>query len=139
MIIKFFFLKVITLKKRACLKQFIKDFFDKEGVKLFSLTYIFCSDKYLLQLNKEFLNHDYYTDILTFDLSSKKRGKEGEVYISIDRIKDNAKKFNINFERELHRVIFHGMLHLCNYQDKSLKETQKMRNAEEKLLKLYFS
>jgi len=138
MIISFFFLKnKISLKERTKLKSFIEILFKKEGFKLKSLTYVFCSDEYLLQLNQEFLNHDYYTDILTFDLSLTKE-KEGEIYISVDRIKDNAKKIRRSLNEELHRVIFHGALHLCGYQDKAKAEQKEMTARENYYLNRYF-
>jgi probable rRNA maturation factor len=127
----------ISLKERTKLKSFIQMIFKKEGFKLKSLNYIFCSDEYLLQLNQQFLKHDYYTDIITFDFSTSKE-KEGEIYVSIDRVKDNAKRLNTGFNNELHRVIFHGALHLCGYKDKSKNELQLMRDKEDRYLKLYF-
>lgn len=101
------------------------------------VNYIFCTDKALLKINQDFLKHDYYTDIITFDLSE---GDEvvAEIYISIDRVKDNARKLGVSFQRELHRVIFHGALHLCGYKDKSPKDSTMMRNREDFYLKKYF-
>ena len=127
----------VNLKERTRLKKFISKLFDKEGIRLFSLTYVFCSDKYLLKLNQQFLKHDYYTDILTFDLSSSNKGKVGEIFISVDRVKENAQNLNCSFRNELHRVIFHGALHLCGYKDRSKQEIIKIRTAENKCLKLY--
>ena len=139
MIISFFFPENKTsLKDRAKLKSFIQVLFKEEGFKLKSLTYIFCSDEYLLNLNQQFLKHNYYTDILTFDFSTSKE-KEGEIYISTERVKENAQKLDISFNNELHRVIFHGALHLCGYRDKSKKDITEMRSAEDKYLRLYFS
>jgi probable rRNA maturation factor len=120
------------------LKAFIGQIFNKEAVKLKSITYIFCSDDYLLKLNKGFLKHNYYTDILTFDLSNQKNVVEGEIYISIDRVMENAENMKISFKKELHRVIFHGALHLCGYKDKTKKEILEMRAQEDKYLQLYF-
>jgi probable rRNA maturation factor len=127
----------INLQEKTRLKLFINELFDKEGFKLASLSYIFCSDKYLLKLNQEFLKHDFYTDILTFDLSSKEVEKTGEIYISVDRVKENAKNLNCAVRSEIHRVIFHGALHLCGYKDKSKIEVARIRAAEDKYLKLY--
>src|SRR6186713_555596 len=115
----FFHDRSTTLKDRKKLKNFIGDLFAKEKKELNSVSYIFCSDKYLLEINNRFLKHDFYTDVITFDLSSAKEGTEGEVYLSIDRIKDNAKKIGVPFNEELHRVFFHGALHLCGYNDKT--------------------
>jgi probable rRNA maturation factor len=137
--IRFFFTDAdITLTDRAKLKQFITGIFKKEKRTALSLTYVFCSDEYLLDINKQFLQHDYYTDIITFDLSATKSVVEGEVYISVDRIRDNAKQHKATNKNELHRVMFHGVLHLCGYKDKTLKDEKAMRSAEEKYLRLYF-
>jgi len=127
-----------TLKDRKQLKAFIERLFLMEKKILGSLSYIFCSDEHLLGINKEFLKHDFYTDVITFDLGSSKNEIEAEVYLSIDRIKDNAKHAGVTFTEEIHRVIFHGALHLCGYKDKKNKEIVQMRQAEKKYLDLYF-
>ncbi|NOT92111.1 rRNA maturation RNase YbeY [Ferruginibacter sp.] len=141
MTIQFFFLQHnISLTKRTALKQFIHIIFKKEKKSLDNLTYIFCSDDYLLEINKSHLQHNYYTDIITFDLSDTNSGKiTGEVYISIDRVRDNANTLGVSIKEELHRVIFHGALHLCGYKDKSIRHAKEMRLAEEKFINLYFS
>jgi rRNA maturation RNase YbeY len=126
------------LKNRKQLKLFIENLFIQESKVLNGITFIFCSDEYLLDINNQFLKHDFYTDVITFDLSSEDRGIQGEVYLSIDRIKDNAKELNILFIKELHRVVFHGALHLCGYKDKKREEIAKMRFKEDKYLKMYF-
>ncbi|MGN6435107.1 MAG: rRNA maturation RNase YbeY [Agriterribacter sp.] len=137
--IRFFFpYKSIALNNRTQLKAFLEKVFRKEKLQLKSLHYIFCSDDYLLQINKDFLNHHYYTDIITFELSSQKGLVQGEVYISIDRVKENAQELQTSFKNELHRVIFHGALHLCGYKDKLKEEIITMRKAEDRLLDLYF-
>ena len=105
---------------------------------LYSLNYIFCTDKQLLEINKQYLKHDFYTDIITFELSPKKQPIEGEIYISIDRVKDNAWSLGETQYSELHRVIFHGALHLCGYKDKNKTELQEMRKTETKYLAQYF-
>lgn len=127
-----------VLKERKELKKFIENLFKKENKSLINLAYIFCSDEHLLSVNIKFLEHDFYTDVITFDLSSDKNDTIGEVYLSIDRIKDNARKEGVSFKEEFHRVIFHGALHLCGYRDKSKSEVLVMRAKEEKYLKLYF-
>jgi rRNA maturation RNase YbeY len=138
MAIHFFFQKpVASLKQRQQLKQFLLTLFKKEKHLLSSLTYIFCSDDELLEINRQFLKHDYYTDIITFNLAPKKAPIEGEVYISIDRVKENALQLGISIKEELHRVIFHGALHLCGYKDKSKNDILEMRRAEDKYIKLY--
>lgn len=101
------------------------------------LQYIFCSDDYLLQINRQFLHHDYYTDIITFDLTEESHPINAEIYISVDRVRDNAREFGNSLRTELHRVIFHGSLHLCGYKDKNPREQELMRQMEEKYLKLY--
>lgn len=126
----------LTLNNKTGLKSFIPSIFKKEGKKLESINYVFCSDDYLLQINKDFLQHDYYTDIITFDLSEGE-AITSEVYISVDRIKDNSLQLSTTFEQEALRVIFHGALHLCGYKDKSKKEIELMRFMEEKYIKLY--
>jgi rRNA maturation RNase YbeY len=102
-----------------------------------SLTYIFCTDEYLLQINQQFLDHDTYTDIVTFDLSENEKELTGEIYISIDRIKENAAKFAASYADELHRVIFHGTLHLCGFKDKKAEDKATMRRQEDNCLKQY--
>ena len=127
-----------ALNERTRLKLFIEKLFITENKILVNLSYIFCSDEHLLNINKDFLKHDYYTDVITFDLSSSRNEIEGEVYLSIDRIKDNAKQLRISFKEELHRIIFHGALHLCGYKDKKKKDLFIMRSKENKYLKRYF-
>jgi len=129
----------IGLKERTKLKIFLADLFRKEKKQLTSLHYIFCSDDYLLDINRRFLQHDYYTDIITFDLSPDKKSVEGEVYISVDRVRDNAQTLQTTITEELHRVIFHGALHLCGYKDKTKADALKMREGENKYLDAYFS
>lgn len=139
MAIRFFFLaKNIQLRERTKLKQFIPTVFKKYGQVIESLNFIFCSDEYLLTINQQHLNHNYYTDIITFDLSGKGLPTIGEIYISIDRVRDNALTHGTTLTEELHRVIFHGALHLCGFKDKAPKEVKKMRLAENDLLRKYF-
>ncbi len=102
------------------------------------LTYIFCSDEYLLQMNQEFLKHNTFTDIITFDLSETKNELVGEIYISVDRIAENAAKFSTTYNDELHRVIFHGALHLCGFKDKTEADQKEMQRNENLCLKQYF-
>ena len=109
-----------------------------ENKKLCALRYIFCSDDYLLKINRKYLQHDFYTDTITFDLSEK-NGVFGEIYVSVDRIKDNAFLFNSSFRNEIHRVIFHSALHLCGYEDKNMNKKKLMTKKEEFYLKQYFT
>jgi len=137
--VQFFFEGVgFTFRERKRLKQFLQELFKKNKIGLGSLTYIFCSDDYLLDINKRFLNHNYYTDIITFYLNGPGQPVEGSIYISIDRVKDNAQLLGVLFQQELHRVIFHGALHLTGYSDKSKAQKKMMRIAEEKCLAAYF-
>jgi probable rRNA maturation factor len=108
----------------------------KERKTIKEINYIFCSDEYLLQLNQGFLNHKTLTDIITFDNSEGKKALEGEIYISIERVQENALKFKTNFEDELHRVMIHGVLHLIGYKDKKPSEKALMRKKEEACLSL---
>lgn len=125
-----------SLRDRTRLKAFIETIFKKEGYPLDSLTYIFCSDKYLRSINKTFLSHNYDTDIITFNLSESTK-IVGEIYISIDRIRDNAAFYGKTLREELHRVIFHGVFHLCGYLDKTSSEQKEMRAKEDGAIKEY--
>jgi rRNA maturation RNase YbeY len=111
-----------------------------EKTKIESLDVIFCDDDYLHQLNVTHLNHDTLTDIITFDLTEpNQKAKTGELYISVTRVKENAKLFQTTFKRELHRVVFHGLLHLCGYKDKNKNDIVTMRSKEDHYLALYFN
>jgi rRNA maturation RNase YbeY len=110
----------------------------KERKKVDALNYIFCTDDYLLEINKKYLNHDNYTDIITFELSSKDQPLLSDIYISSERVRDNASMFKTSFSRELHRVIFHGALHLCGYDDKKREQALLMREMENVYLSQYF-
>ena len=137
--ISYHFLNVnTTFTNRRKLKSFIESIFNKENHQLSALTYIFCTDDYLLGINKQFLNHDTYTDIVTFTLSNPKQPIEGEIYISIDRVTENAITHKATFLQELHRVIFHGALHLCGYTDKTKAAKVVMRQMEDRCLGEYF-
>jgi rRNA maturation RNase YbeY len=100
-----------------------------ENYNLGDISLIFCSDEYLLDINRTHLDHDYYTDIITFDYTDNQI-VSGDLFISIDRVRDNATDFNVSFEHELYRVIIHGVLHLCGYKDKSDDEEKLMRTKE---------
>lgn len=118
------------------LKAFIETLFKREGKKIGDIQYVFCSDEYLLQINKQFLQHDYYTDIITFDLGGIDE-VNAEIYISIDRVKDNAAGFGESYRTEILRVLFHGALHLCGYKDKTKSEITLMREKESQYLKRF--
>jgi rRNA maturation RNase YbeY len=127
----------LKLPSKTALKKFITTSFESETRKKLAVNYVFCSDDFLLRINQDFLKHDYYTDIITFPLSETDKKVEAEVYISIDRVKENALKLKVSFEQELHRVIFHGILHLIGYKDKTATQKEAMRKAEEKWIKAF--
>ena len=119
-----------TLKNQKKLVKWIGDVISSEGFQVGEINYIFCDDSYLNKINQEFLNHDAFTDIISFDYTL---GKEvgGDIFISIERVLENAEKFNEVFENELHRVMIHGILHFMGYKDKTKKEKTLMRTKED--------
>ena len=119
------------LKNKTAVRQWITETIQAEGYKLKELTYIFCSDNYLLQINQQYLNHDTYTDIVTFDNSEIAKTIVGDIFISIDRIRENALKYSHPETEELHRVIIHGALHLVGYTDKKPADKKKMTLKED--------
>lgn len=121
------------LKNKTLLKQWIKSTIEKKKRKTGEINFIFCSDVYLLNINKQYLHHDTYTDIITFDCSQEnvKLNISGEVYISIERVKENALKFSKSFEDELHRILIHGTLHLLGYKDKTKIAKAEMTKQED--------
>ena len=137
-LIQFFFnVPCPQLKERKRLKAFIPVIFENERRALKTLEYVFTSDEEVLEINRKYLAHDYYTDIISFDLSEK-GGIEGTIYISTERVRENAINLDVTFREELHRVIFHGALHLCGYRDKSRNDITKMRQMENQYLSRYF-
>lgn len=126
------------LINRKRLKTMVLEIFRLESQEIQDLNIILCDDKFLLGINREFLQHDDFTDIITFDLSDTVEVK-GEIYISVPRVLDNAILHNVSRTEELHRVIFHGCLHLCGYKDKLKNDTSMMRQKEEEYLKHYAS
>jgi len=153
----------LKLPYKKELKQFITTQIEKAGYKAKNISYVFCSDEYLLDINRRFLNHDYYTDIITFPLSEDLKNIESEIYISLFRVEENAKKYRpktedrgqgkkaVNatsrhlssvirtFDLELQRVVFHGVLHLLGYKDKTRAQQAEMRKMEELWLKKFKS
>lgn len=125
----------LTLKNKLILKKWIRAVVDSYGFKTGDLTYIFCSDDKILEVNRQYLQHDYYTDIITFDYLEKSV-VSGDMFISVDTVRTNAEQYAPSFEDEMHRVIIHGVLHLCGLKDKEPEEEKKMRAAEEKALAL---
>src|SRR6478735_5617184 len=128
-----------TLKEKTRHKTWLTKLAAKEKYSVLELNYIFCSDEYLHKVNLDYLNHDTYTDIITFDNSEDKKNKsiEGDIFISIERVKENAAKFSSEFDDELHRVMSHGLLHLMGYKDKSSKDSAIMRAKEEESIALF--
>ena len=116
------------------IRRWFEQIAESEKQNLGELNFIFCSDDYLLKINQEYLKHDYYTDIITFDYSDELIS--GDIFISLDRVRDNAKQLNESEDRELHRVMAHGVLHLIGYKDKTEAESREMRQKEEAALSL---
>lgn len=123
------------LKDKTRLKAWIKTVTEKEKHRLGDINYIFCSDDELLEINIQHLNHNTYTDIITFDYTEDHK-ISSDIFISVDRVEENAKKFKVSFEEELHRVMIHGILHLCGYKDKSKADAELMRKKENGALRL---
>ncbi|MGF7230659.1 rRNA maturation RNase YbeY [Arachidicoccus sp.] len=128
--------QTVHLLNKKEVKKFIELLFKLEKKSLNRIDYIFCSDEYLLEINKQHLQHDYYTDIITFELS-KNNQTEAEVYISVERVKDNSITMSTSFKSEMLRVLFHGALHLCGYKDKTKAEAEQMRKKENQYLAMY--
>lgn len=131
-----------SLKGKRLISKWLRQIAQDNGHAVGELNYIFCSDPYLLAINQQFLDHDYYTDIITFDNSDDffqetgRKGVSADIYISIDTVKANGAAYGEGFERELHRVIVHGLLHLVGYDDVSEWKQRRMRAAENRSLKL---
>ena len=117
------------LKNKRIISSWITDTIKEEEKQLEEISYIFCTDDYLLKINQEHLNHDTYTDIITFDYTENGI-ISSEIYISVDRVRENAKNLGVAALDEMHRVIIHGVLHLCGYKDKSDLQSQEMRGKE---------
>lgn len=124
------------LKDKNKIRTWLEECAKQEHKEISHLTYVFCSDEYLLNINQNYLNHNTYTDIITFDYS-KDNILEGEIYISIERVKENAKAYKVSFTNELLRVLAHGLLHLSGYKDKTKKEKEIMHNKENEKLNLF--
>ena len=124
-----------VLQNETQISNWISNTIASEGLKEGDVSYVFCDDAYLHKLNVEFLNHDTLTDVISFDYSV---GKiiHGEIFISVERVADNAKDFNVTFENELNRVMIHGILHYCGYKDKTDADELRMRDMENHYLSL---
>jgi probable rRNA maturation factor len=125
------------LKGKNNFKAWLKKVAEKEGFRINNLNYIFCSDQYLHKINLEYLDHDTYTDIITFDNSEDENTIEGDIFVSIDRIKDNAISLETQFDEEIKRVIVHGLLHLCGYGDHSAEDKSEMRRLESEFILIF--
>ena len=133
--IDFFSETIFNLQNPEKVASWISVIISNENLEEGELSYIFCDDEYLHKLNVEFLKHDTLTDIISFD-NSLGNQINGDIFISVERVKENASKFNTTFENELHRVIIHGVLHYCGYKDKTKKDADLMRVKENKALSL---
>jgi probable rRNA maturation factor len=128
----------LNIAGKRKIKQLLLDVARLEGQIIGHLNYVYCSDDFLLDINRRFLQHDYYTDIVTFDLANPGQSViDGEIYISVDRVHENAASLMVPFQEELLRVILHGLLHLLGYDDKSAAKKKIMRNAEDKYIELF--
>ncbi|WP_445733408.1 rRNA maturation RNase YbeY [Mariniflexile sp.] len=132
--INFNYETAFSLANEEQLANWIANVISSEGYKLEEVNFIFCDDEYLLKLNVEFLNHDTLTDIISFDYSVGKL-IQGDIFISVERVADNANDFNVSMLEELHRVMVHGILHYCGYKDKSEADEKMMRQKEDHHLK----
>lgn len=132
--IDFFSETEFQLEQQDSIAEWIANVIASENCTEGDISYIFCDDEYLHKLNVQFLNHDTLTDIISFD-NSLGTQIHGEIYISIERVKENAEEFNVPFTDELHRVMIHGILHFCGYKDKSVAEEKQMRSKEDEALR----
>ena len=131
--------RFLNLTERKKIRSLLQEKAEEFNYNIGWLQYVFVSDEELLQINQSVLDHDTYTDIITFDLSDQEGIVEGEIYISIDRVKENAELFSVAFEEEYIRVIGHGLLHLLGFKDKSDSESSEMRKQENRLIDLYYN
>jgi len=130
--------KIPGFISKTTLKQNLKTLVKSEGKALKDISVVFTDDDYLLEVNKQYLNHDYYTDVITFDYSVFPE-VSGDIMISLDRVKENADTLSVSFQEELNRVVYHGLLHLCGYKDKSADDEKLMRKKENYYLELFVS
>lgn len=125
------------LKGKNNFKSWLKKVADNEGFKVKDLNYIFCSDEYLHKINVDYLDHDTLTDIITFDNSEDESTIDGDIFVSIERVKENSETLNTVFDEELKRVIVHGLLHLCGYDDNSVEDKAEMRHLESEYILIF--
>lgn len=126
-----------VLKEKRKISKWINDVIKSHQKKLGNVSYIFCSNEYILELNQKYLNHNYFTDIITFDYCSDNI-VEGDIFISVDTVLDNSHRFKTNFNDELLRVIIHGVLHLVGFSDKTAKQQKQMRVLEDEALSIFY-
>ncbi|MFO7721422.1 MAG: rRNA maturation RNase YbeY [Gillisia sp.] len=134
--INFYSENEFQLEEEKSYESWIQRVIESENKKLEEISYIFCNDDYMLDINMKYLDHDTYTDIISFDYSVGNI-LQGDIYISTERVEENAREFNVSFEEELRRVIIHGVLHLCGYKDKTEEDSSLMRLKEDEKLKLF--
>ncbi|MDX1753446.1 MAG: rRNA maturation RNase YbeY [Salinimicrobium sediminis] len=134
--INFYSENVFELEHSSQFETWIKEVIASEGKKVGEISFIFCDDEYLLEINQQYLDHDTYTDIISFD-NSVGNVLNGDIFISTERVAENASEYGVTFEEEIKRVIVHGVLHFCGYKDKSKEEAQLMRTKEEEKMKMF--
>ncbi|WP_097055786.1 rRNA maturation RNase YbeY [Salinimicrobium sediminis] len=134
--INFYSENVFELEHSSQFETWIKEVIASEGKKVGEISFIFCDDEYLLEINQQYLDHDTYTDIISFD-NSVGNILNGDIFISTERVAENASEYGVTFEEEIKRVIVHGVLHFCGYKDKSKEEAQLMRTKEEEKMKMF--
>lgn len=134
--IEFLYDSDFSLKDSSKYADWISRVIKNEGCHIGDITYVFCDDEYLLSINQQYLKHDTYTDIITFDYTNQKT-LNADIFISIERVDDNAKTFNVKFKDEILRVMAHGVLHLCGFKDKTEKEKILMRAKENESIKMF--
>lgn len=127
-----------VLRDKRKVSKWINDVIKFHQKKLGNVSYIFCSNQYILELNQQYLNHNYFTDIITFDYCYDNK-VEGDIFISIDTVLDNSHRFKTNFNDELLRVIIHGVLHLVGFSDKTAKQQKQMRVLEDEALSIFYN
>lgn len=135
--INFHYQTAVSIRFKHAIIKTVNLIFSKEDQLAETLSVVFCTDEFLLNINQEYLQHDTYTDIISFNYALKHEPVNGELYISIDRIRENAKMFNSSVEMERARVIFHGVLHFCRFKDKTPQQKKLIRSKEDEYLKVY--
>lgn len=138
MAVNFCLKKTFAFNNRLKTKAWIKQIISLEGKRCGNISYIFVDDDKELEINKQYLGHNFYTDVITFDYVEKET-ISGDIFISVDRVKDNAMSYGVSFDMELHRVIIHGVFHLLGYKDHKKEDEKLMRQKEDQALKLFYT